>query len=336
MGRRAVALTSGGTAGVAILLSASVGQPYGWVVLVVLFGVPIVCIGSRLAWHASGDGGLVNFLLGSALLASSLLPIALIAWIQRGGGSVQDKIKVAELILTLGLATLGVVAGREFTALAEKEDELIKASALSAAGQSDLAAAAKITWYRVLGLGGPFIVNAVLALAVIVGVDSDTHCAGTKAAGLGAGLSLALILVAGLAFLAHWLAAPLELGHPAQHTSPPDVVLLLLSASVILAVSPHLVLHTYHIPVFAALVSVSFAYLFIRFLLFHVADEDLLAIGVTTRIVCVAVGMACGSAIFWLFFREHVADRRSSKSVNGRSDFVADIAHCRHRDGFNC
>lgn len=290
--------------GLGLLASSLVGAPYGWIFLAIFVGVPAACLMLRCVWPVSWDGRRDLVPLGG-LVVASLLPVSLITWLHRGGSytTVQDKVKLAELALTLGVATLVSLAGREFDALADKEHRVLRSrGSLTLHTHDELAATAQRVWFRVLGLGGPFVVNAVLTLGIVVGLDADKKCTAGTPSGFGVGLTAATMLPVALTLVARQVAAPPRASHQRERVTTPWLVFgLIMLASVILATSPHLVAHRYHIPVFAAMAGIGFGYLAARIMQFHVVKEDLLESSVRTQIVCYAMGAACASAMFWLF-----------------------------------
>jgi hypothetical protein len=273
-----------------------VGQRYGWPVLAIIGGALVLgLIAERLDTSPWPPSDRQRNWLAAGVIAAAWSAVPVITWLHGAGVAkdVDTRAVLATPVFAVGFGIFAAFASQSFAALGR-----LRKSASSPDSYSRLESVARWTWFRVIGVGGAFVVNAVVALGIIIGQRDPPACV------LPAGsMHQDLLLASTLVTIALCLCALFVGGHrlnPSSRTALFAVGTPLVLAGGVFGLTPYLVSVPRHIPLYAGAVSaITFAWV-VHSLRFHVTREDLQFTLCRVNALAGVIALACASAVYWL------------------------------------
>ena len=283
--------------GVPLCTTLLVGQRYGWSVLAIIGGaLALALIAERLDMSPWPPLERQRNWLAAGVIAGAWSAVPVITWIHSAGATkdVDARALLATPIFAAGFGLFVAFAGQSFAALGR-----LRKSASSPDSDGHLESVARWTWFRVLGVGGAYLVNAVVALGIIIGRRDPPACA-LPPGSTHHDLLLASTLVAiALCFCALYVGG--------RRLDPSSLMALfavgtpLVLAGAVFGAAPYLVSVPRHIPLYAGAVSaLTFAWV-VHSLRFHATREDLQFTLCRVNVLAGVIALACASAVYWLF-----------------------------------
>jgi hypothetical protein len=222
--------------------------------------------------------------------------VPVITWIHRTGATndIDTRALLATPVFAAGFGLFAAFAGQSFAALGG-----LRKSATHADPEGHLESIARWTWFRVLGVGSAFVVNAVIALGTIIGRRDPPACAVPPGSTHQDLLLVSTLVAIALCFCALYLGG--RRLNPSSLTALFVVGGPLVLAGAVIGTAPYLVSVPQHIPLYAGGVSALTFTWVVHSLRFHATREDLQFTLRRVNALAGVLALACASAVYWLF-----------------------------------